>query len=392
MNEKKLKILLVTFEFPPNKGGMQNYYYNLIKNLKDIEFTVLTTPQDDARQFDSQQNFRIIRKQLLSKIICPRWLKTYYLIRKIVKSEGINLVWAGDVLPVGSACYLLKYFYKINYFISTHGLDIMLPQHSIRKEKLMLKVLKHADFITANSQFTKKELINLQIKEEKIEIIYPCGHIIPNISPQQLDSDQACILKERKIIQAKKTFDLSGKKVLLTVGRLVERKGQDTIIKAMDKLLKQFPNLVYIIVGEGPYQNSLHDLVSGHKLGEHVIFLGSLTDQQLAIYYQLADLFVMPARNIKGDVEGFGIVFLEANSFGLPVIAGKSGGIREAVIDRQTGLLVDPENQSDVIQKVSELLKNPKLYKKLSITGKERVKNEFSWLKQANKIKERIKK
>ena len=108
-----MKILLVTFEFPPQIGGMENYYYNLIKHTKDVDYTVLTLPSKTASDFDKQQNFKIIRKKLLGNLIWPRWLKLYLLIKKTVKKEKIDLLWVGDVLPCGSAAYLLFYFYKL---------------------------------------------------------------------------------------------------------------------------------------------------------------------------------------------------------------------------------------------------------------------------------------
>jgi len=257
---------------------------------------------------------------------------------------------------------------------------------------LMLKVLKNADFIMANSQFTKKELLNLNLTEEKIIVVYPCCHVSPAPGGRSEQSSAVAGQSEGyhvSAVQVEKMRDrlnLKDKKILLTVGRLVERKGQDMIIKLMPRLLKEIPNLVYLIIGDGPEKSNFQFLISNCKLHGKIMILDNVSDEELPIYYQLANLFVMPARDIQGDVEGFGIVYLEANSFGLPVVAGESGGIHEAVIDGQTGLLVDPVDEDDIYQKIIKLLSNPELYQKLSENGRIRVEKEFNWEKQSEKI------
>ena len=375
-----MKVLLVTFEFPPRRGGMENYYYNLLRHQADFEGVVLTMPQPQAESFDRRQNFKIIRRPLLSSVFWPRWIKLSWLIARTVKREKIDRLWVGDVLPVGAAVWLLKKFYKIRYFVSTHGLDIMLPQKSLSKEKLMLKVLAGAEFITANSQFTKKELLNLQLPADKIAVIYPGAAVLD----RPMDNSE-------KIFALKNKLSLSGKTVLLTVGRLVKRKGQDKVIEAMLSLLKQRPDLVYLIVGDGPEKPYFQSLIDNFKLNDRVKIVANVSNEDLPYYYQLADLFVLTARNIDGDVEGFGLVYLEAAQFGLPAVAGRSGGAKEAVLDGQTGLLADPESSEDISRKILRLLTDQPLYAKLSQTAKLRVAREFNWPVQARLLAERIK-
>ena len=149
-------------------------------------------------------------------------------------------------------------------------------------------------------------------------------------------------------------------------------------------------HLIYIIIGDGPYKEKLEFLIIQFKLEKNILVLDKISDEKLKVYYNLADLFVMPSRDIKGDVEGFGIVYLEANSFGLPVIAGRSGGVMEAVLDNETGLLVDPENEEDVYTKIVEVFTNQELYNKLSVNGKIRAEKEFRWDIQVEKLKRRI--
>jgi len=343
-----MKILLITMEYPPDRGGVGNYYFNLVKNLKAAEVEVFK-----------------VNKNHFFKYFWPRWLKLFFELKKLVKKEKIDLIWVGQVLPIGEAAYLIKKLYKIPYFVSAHGMDIMVPQKKLRKETIMRKVLEQADFITANSQFTKTELLNLSLPDDKIEVIYPCPNYLP-------ESNQ------------KPDLDLTGKKVLLTVGRLVKRKGQDLVIEVLQDLVKEFPNLVYLIIGDGPEKEKYFNK-------ENVILLDNISDQELPGYYRLADIFVMPSRQIGGDVEGFGLVYLEAAIFNLPVIAGRSGGIGEAVLDNQTGLLVDPENKDDLTEKIRQILNNEDLGVRLSLEAKKRVEKDFQWPVQADKLREKIK-
>lgn len=356
-----MKILLLTMEWPPFKGGVGNYYFNLVQNLSGHQVSVLEVGSTSFYQY-----------------FWPKWLKLFFAARQTVKKNRPDLIWVGQVLPIGTVAYLIKKFYKIPYFVSTHGLDIMLPQKSSRKEKTMKRVLNEARFITANSKFTKRELLNLEIPEEKIEVIYPC----PNIKAATVSLEQ--------IRELKQELGLEDKKVLLTVGRLVNRKGQQKVIQAMPALLKKFPELVYLVVGDGPASAKLKTQSLNLGLKNKVIFLANVSNEELPIYYQLSDIFVMPAENLAGDVEGFGIVYLEAAMFGLPSVAGKSGGVMEAVIDGQTGLLVEPNNQEDLVQKICLLLDDRNLHQKLSFEGKARVERDWQWDNQAAKLNKRI--
>ena len=154
MNQSTKKILLVTFEFPPQSGGMQNYYYNLVKSFDPAQIVVLTLPDPAGGDFDRQQNFKIIRERLLHKYFRPRWSKMVSIIKRTVKEENIDLLWVGDILPIGQAALKLK----IPYFVSLHGLDIKLAQKMPRKNDMAKKILEASEFITVNSNFTNSLL------------------------------------------------------------------------------------------------------------------------------------------------------------------------------------------------------------------------------------------
>jgi phosphatidyl-myo-inositol dimannoside synthase len=156
----------------------------------------------------------------------------------------------------------------------------------------------------------------------------------------------------------------------------------------LPEVTEKIPNLVYLIVGNGKkYGDDLEALALQHKVLDHVTICEDIPDTNIPSYYDMADVFIMPARQIGSDVEGFGIVYLEANSFGKPVIAGKSGGASEAVIDGQTGILVDPENVSEIAKAIIHLMDNQEYASKLGANGKFRVADEFQWSKQVLKLK-----
>jgi len=173
---------------------------------------------------------------------------------------------------------------------------------------------------------------------------------------------------------------------------LVERKGHDMVLRALPQILEKVPNLIYLIVGDGQNKKNLLKLRSRLKLDQNVIFTGYLSDNELPALYQASSALIMPARQgPEGDIEGFGLVFLEANSHGLPVIAGNTGGQTEAVVDGSTGLIVDSLSTSQIAQAVIKLITDQKLARRLGEQGKKRVQEEFNWDNETRKIEKLLK-
>lgn len=382
------KSLLITLEFPPIQGGISNYYYNLVNNFPPDDILVLT---NNDRKISLSTLYKIYYKKFISsfKFIWPKWIFLFFRAKKIIKKEKIELIQVGHILPIGSVALLIKKYMGIPYLVYTHGMDIIYSQYSKRKKRLVASILKNADYLVSNSRFTKQELIKLGASEQKITIVYPC----PNLKPKELD------LKEREVILTK--YNLKDKKIILTVGRLVKRKGHDMVIKSLKNVLKIMPDAVYLVIGDGPDRQKLQELTKNLNLESNVIFLGDKNifmnkndEQELQTFYQSCQVLIMPAREVKEvidgqekrDAEGFGMVFLEANLFGKPVIGGKSGGQPDAIIDGVTGFLVNPENEDEISQALLKLLTNPSLADKLGQQGRERVLKEFQWPQQAQKI------
>ncbi|MBU4360653.1 glycosyltransferase family 4 protein [Candidatus Parcubacteria bacterium] len=355
-----MKTLLVTTDFPPLLGGIANYYFNRVDKMNADDIIVLTHANKNANLSEyNANNFKIYRQNFFTKIIWPRWLPLIWHIYKIAKKEKINRIWVGQVLPVGTAVWIVCKILKLPYFITCHGNDLLRAKSHLRKYKLAKKILNSAEFVEANTEFTKNILIkDFDVPEEKIKIIYP----ICALKKEMVDKN--------KVEELKKKYGLENKKVLLTVGRLVESKGIDSVIKAMKIVWQDIPDLVYLIVGDGPEKENLKKIsppIFKGGLGgvnKNIIFTGAVPHSELPNYYALADAFILTPKKINvgtclrpvQDTESFGIVYLEAREFGLPVIASKIGGTKEALKNYNNFTLVNPENINQIAEAIKKAL------------------------------------
>ena len=224
------------------------------------------------------------------------------------------------------------------------------------------KILKEADFLFAVSNFSRNLLLKQGIRR-RIGVLYP-----------PLNKE-----KIKKINGAKKILGLQKKLVMLSVGRLIKRKNQQKIINIMPSLLKKFPQLHYLIVGDGPEKENLQKLVTIHNLKKNISIFDKVDDKDLSLFYSACDIFVLPCKFIKpNEVEGFGIVFIEAGAYGKPVIGGRTGGIVEAIIHKKTGYLVDSSSSKDILKRITRLLNSNDLRKKMGKNGRHRANKEFN--------------
>lgn len=384
------KLLIATIEFPPQKGGIANYLAGLAGVLPANGVAVLAPKHAGAENFDSRQSYKICRKNLISRMsfVWPKWLPMIWHLWRAARREKTEAILVGQVLPVGTAALMVKRFLGTPYFVSCHGMDILTAAGSPRKKKLLNKILEQASGIITNSEFTKNELLKLAVPENKITVIYPCPHTkgfgvgarpseVPGIAPE-------------KVLEIKNRLGLADKKIILTVSRLMERKGHDKVIEAMPKILARVPNAIYVIVGGGPEKEKLQSLSSKLQVENNILFTGEISEEKKTAFYQLCDVFVMTPRQIGADVEGFGTVYLEANQFSKPVVAGRSGGVAEAVVDGVTGLIVDPENINQIAEAAIKILTDKNLAEKFGAAGKERVEKKFRWEIQAAKVEKML--
>ncbi|MEW6407990.1 MAG: glycosyltransferase family 4 protein [Patescibacteria group bacterium] len=383
--------LLITKFFPPEKGGIQSYLYNLVLELPKDKIYVIThwSPDESQRLSPAFAGtpkfpFKIYRVSFQSPL---RYLHLttfdlFFKARKIIKKHKIEKVLCGHLAIAGPIAYLIKKQYNIPYIIFTYGLDIFSVKNlSSQKQKIFKKILQEAEKIVVIMDLMSEYLIReFQIVPEKIIKISPgvdSEFFKPGIADFSLRH-----WRELKLANP-------GAKIILTCGRLVERKNHISVIRALPKIIKLISNVLYLIVGQGPEEKNLKNEVNHLNLQNYVKFLDEVPQEDLPRLYNLADVFVMPARDIpeQGDIEGFGVVFLEAAASGLPCIAGATSGQAEAIEDKKTGFLVNPENVNEIADTILKLLKNPQLAKQLGQAGRVRVVEKFNWKKQAEKLK-----
>lgn len=358
-----MKTILATLEFPPSVGGVENYYQALASNWPE-EFIVL----------DNHNN------RLLSKS-WPwlKWLTGFRTIIKTVKNTQAEWVIAGEILPIGTAAYLASYFAKFNYAVFFHGLDFSLATRSVWKKFISKKILKRAKLILCANSKTAELVSNFVGANTKIKVVNP------GINPQ------LPIIRPELIAGLKANYDLGGKKILLSIGRLVKRKGMADVLAVLPEILAANSNLRYFIIGSGPEENNLKQLLSDSALSGKVFLLTNVSEEEKHAWLDLCNIFIMPTKEINGDYEGFGIVYLEANLFNKPVIATNSGGVADAVVDGLNGRLVKSDDPSDLKQAILELINDEELCSKLGQQGKARAISDFAWSKQVKNIYDLLK-
>jgi phosphatidylinositol alpha-1,6-mannosyltransferase len=386
-----LRLVLMTEGFLPHAGGSRYYYYNLFKRIAAMQcdVTILTKKTPGWRNFDAHEqtdSFRIKRHfHPLSNLPRFRYSRAIEMLHAGVCSAlsvgacslfyGTDVLHCGDLYPPGALGLLLKKSRRLPLITYSHGEDITLVDSLRFQPKLRDLIYRSADAVIANGDFAIKHLERIGVDRARIHKITP-GLDTSRFYPDSCDRE----LRE--------CYGITDEVLLVTVGRLVPRKGQDRVIRALAAIASDLPAFKYIIVGRGPEQAALAKLAADLNLEERVFFVGYVPDEQLNRYYNLADIFVMPNYDIAGDIEGFGMVFLEANAAGKPVVAGRSGGATEAVVHGETGFLVDPEEDGELQETLRALITNDSLRRRLGANGLRRVRSEFDWDSRAVKLRE----
>ena len=355
--------LLVTNDFPPKLGGIQSYLWELWRRLDPDTFTVLTTPYEGADAWDAEQPFRVVRTS--QKVLLP----TPSLARRIdalAAETGAGLVVLDPALLVG----LLGPRLAAPYGLVLHGAEVTVPGRLPGSRALLGRVLRGAAEIVAAGGYPAAE------GERAAGRSLPVTVVPPGVDPERfrpLDSEQ--------IAKARARFDLPADgRVVVSLSRLVPRKGMDVLIEAAARLAPERPDLVVAIGGSGRDRRRLERLVA--RTGAPVRLLGRVPDDDLPDLYGCADVYAMLCRNRWGGLEqeGFGIVFLEAAACGVPQVAGASGGAAEAVVDGGTGLVVDtPSEPAAVARALATLLDDPERRATMGAASRRRVEDEFAY-------------
>jgi len=375
-----MKVILLTHGFPPSVGGVQNLLYNFCIRLRQFNVVVFAQWCPGCKKFDCRNNLKISRYHNLFSFLPYRirvLLFTFhlsFLFIPLAVLESPDLVWIGlESLSLQIPGKLISLLLGIPMVTYVHG--DFLPQEMKKTNwstRLTLFLLRQNTHLLTNSFYTKSRLEKVGVPSEMITVVSP-GVDVDSFVP----GDKS---------RARQEIGLpSDGYLLLTVGRLDSRKNHAGVIRALAKLREDFPNLHYLICGDGDNLWKIKSLVKEYGVEDRVIFLGSVTDSQLVKYYQACDLFVMPNVSLaEGDTEGLGMVFLEAAASEKPVIAGKAGGAPETLINGKTGFVVNGQNCSEIAEKVASLLRNPQSAIEMGRQGRKMVAERFNWKRQAS--------
>ena len=368
------RALLITYDFPPLTSGISTYLYNIGKRLPQSEYHILApacTRDDAGDPFSgmAMHYYPTIKNALLRALV----LLPYAL--RVMSREKIRVVFCAVPVSIGVIGLLGKNIFNIPYCIFYYGGEFAKYRRSACMMRILRAVLRHSTRVIAISDFTAEEVASYGIEREKIIKITP--GVDTTVFREGLDCGPL-----------RKRLRLEGERVLLTVGRLVKRKGIDSVIRALPAVRKEFPQTTYLIVGDGPERENLQGLVQENSLSHAVLFLGSVSSKELPYYYNLCDCYVMPNRDTKGDEtrEGFGISFIEASACAKAVVAGRSGGVADAVKEGVTGIMVDPKDTVAIGEALIRLLRDDEYRLMLGRQGRLRAAQEFNWQSRSEKI------
>ena len=375
-------VLFVTNDFGPRAGGIETFIIGLIQRRPFGQTIVYTSFQENSAQFDADwlanYGVRVIRDR--SKILLPTPRVALHL-RGIIKKEGITTAAFGAAAPLGLLSASMKRAGVLRTVALTHGHEVWWAK-VFPFNLLLRRIGSTVDVLTYLGEFTRKAISKALSARAQSAMV----KIAPGIDVEHFISTDASSLRE--------SLGLADKKVIVSVGRLVHRKGQDHLIEAMPEILKNVPRAHLLLVGEGPYREHLQNLVHQLKLESSVTFIGRIQYQDLPMYICVGDIFAMPSRSrLMGlEVEGLGIVYLEASSCGLPVLAGDSGGAPDAVIQNETGLVVSGTDNKEIASAAVALLTNLEASQKMGTVGRQWIVDNWRWEIWSKAFEELLKK
>ena len=362
-------VLFVTNDFGPRAGGIETFVIGLIERRPFGQTIVYTSAQTSSEEYDmawkSEFGVTVIRDRAKILLPTPRVARN---LSRIIKESNIQVAAFGAAAPLGLLSPSIKRAGVQKTVALTHGHEVWWAK-VFPFNRALRKIGTSVDSLTYLGDFTQRAISKSLSKESAQKLI----KIAPGIDVDHFIPQDASGLRSE--------LKLENKRVIVSVGRLVHRKGQDHLIQSMPEILKSVPNAHILMVGQGPYLSHLKKLVQDLNLVDHVSFIGRIQFAQLPQYICAGDIFVMPSRSrfFGLEVEGLGIVYLEASACGLPVIAGSSGGAPDAVLDGITGIVVDGENNQEIAAAAIKLLLDIDGAKAMGLAGREWIIENWRW-------------
>ncbi|MET0901003.1 MAG: glycosyltransferase family 4 protein [Mycobacterium sp.] len=363
------RVLLVTNDFPPRRGGIQSYLEQLVNRLAGIhELTVYAPRWKGAEHYDrtaADVGFEVIRHP--GTLMLPEPTVDTRM-RRLISARDIETVWFGAAAPLALLAPRARRAGAGRVLASTHGHEVGWSMLPVARSALR-RIGDDADVVTFVSRYTRGRFASAFGPAAGLE------HLPAGVDTERFRPDPAA----RAELRAR--HHLGDRPTVVCVSRLVPRKGQDMLIRALPQIRRQVDGAALVIVGGGPDLDRLRGLAVEHQVADHVVFTEAVPGAELPAHYAMGDVFAMPCRTRGAglDVEGLGIVFLEASAAGIPVVAGDSGGAPETVLDGQTGYVVNGRDGDQLAETISGLLAHPERAATMGSRGRDWVTREWQW-------------
>ncbi len=356
------RTLVVTNDFPPRQGGIQSFVHEVLIRQPADSVVVYASDYEGSAAFDAQLDFPVLRHPHGLLVPTPA-VRTR--VTRALRDYDCEAVWFGAAAPLGLLAPALRAAGATRLVATTHGHEVgwaMLPGG----RAALRRIARGCDVITYLGQYTRSRLAPVVGNRAELVALAP-----------GVDVDAFTPTVDGSAVRARS--GLTGRPVIVCVSRLVPRKGQDTLIRVLPAVRQAVPGTSLLLVGRGPYRAELERLAAQYGVSEHVVFAGGVDHAELPAHFAAGDVFAMPCRTRRRglDVEGLGIVYLEASAAGRPVIAGDSGGAPDAVLEGETGFVVSDANA--LTGRLIELLRDPAQRARLGAAGRAWVEREWRW-------------
>jgi Glycosyltransferase len=367
------RTLVVTNDFPPRQGGIQSFVHELAVRQPPGSLVVYASTHPGAAAFDAAQPFPVLRHP--TGLLMPTPAARRRVVATLREYECTG-VWFGAAAPLGLLAPALRAAGAQHVLAMTHGHEAgwaLLPG----ARQALSRIGRQADVITYLSEYFRRRLSGTLGRPARLVRLTP-GVNVDTFRP---DVDGSAV-RDR--------YGLTGRPVVVCVSRLVPRKGQDLLIEALPAIRRQVPDAALLLVGSGAYRRHLERLADSRGVSDAVVLTGGVPHAELPAHYAAGDVFAMPCRTRRGglDVEGLGIVYLEAAACGLPVLVGDSGGAPDAVRDGETGYLVNGRDRSAVADRLVRLLRDNGLRDRMGRAGRRWVEQDWRWDVIADRLRE----
>ncbi|NEA58660.1 glycosyltransferase family 4 protein [Streptomyces sp. SID13666] len=373
------KTLIVTNDFPPRPGGIQAFVHSMALRLDPGQVVVYASTWKgpdggEVERFDAEQPFPVIRDRTTMLLPTPGVTRR---AAGLLREHGCSSVWFGAAAPLGLMAPALRRAGARRLVATTHGHEAGWAQLPASRQ-LLRRIGEGTDTITYLGEYTRSRIAKALTPAAAARMVQ---------LPPGVDEKTFHPASGGAAVRAR--LGLADRPVVVCVSRLVPRKGQDTLILAMPRILAAVPDAVLLVVGGGPYAKDLAELSARTGVTASVRFTGPVPWEELPAHYGAGDVFAMPCRTRRGglDVEGLGIVYLEASATGLPVVAGDSGGAPDAVLDGETGWVVPGGSPAQAADRIVTLLGDPELRRRMGERGRRWVEEAWRWDLLAERLK-----